>query len=922
MAAPGEGITPAIDPTDQAGPIVDPADRFAGPFTPELVDDLQATMLRVADGARTGAQPPDDLAALDKLAAGVRTETVYIEDGSAASDSDEVVMGPQTLFFRTTTGQDGKPREEELNPTVGQALLDYRRQWSPQDNTETGSSTPSGWTAPKPVGTEPPRGTARTGSGRPTNSKKHAPPTGSGNPKPSTSGASAPETKTSGDGYDGVRDLLTRRHPGKGKPSLLTREEEGELDALAGCVTRTEKTAPSGAPYAEYTLVETDASGNVTETVLPKDVGARLYGHNEAGKKAAEAAAKKGGEQTEPTKPEPAQDSPKASERKKTPEVRKLNHPLRSVAKERTPRGEDRHIDERGLYAVFGGLSETSNAQNATRQAEKAIRDFYAQEEGQPESPAEAAARMKAAFMHTQETLPRDGSGGVSSATVAKVEHIEGKDYLITGSIGNSPIMLWRNGQLTPIGKTQETGTYMADGFGHPHHVDGNEGGFFSVELQPGDMVLLASGGTLSDKQKDRDARSMNLPSQLLREYGDVFTVAALGNGSDAKSAERAAELCCTLGRTGADKSAILLQYGEVMKPRPLDIRSGQGRTFRRTRESFSRTDFSPHAFSGADDARGIYSAYNLLKNADVRSGRSPAEAAQQRARLYLENQPQPRTIEDAMTQLHEAMQRSANATALHGERNDAEGVLTRIIEVNGKPHLVAARAGHGMAAVYRDGTLADAFEGDDLVAHVTRNGHEIAVRALERGDKILITSAGIFGDGDVPRDDAATRRYSENNVSIRDILETEGDPREAAQRFIEEYGQEGRNPDTGAPGRNFREKAAVVIQVGQPDPFATNAERLTPAGPGSTNPALRGPGLLRPTHRADQEASLEAGQEVVGAYIEDDEDVALRGLGKAVHWLRDKRARTARKQATKRSRHASVLPGATPNNNNRKKRP
>jgi hypothetical protein len=226
------------------------------------------------------------------------------------------------------------------------------------------------------------------------------------------------------------------------------------------------------------------------------------------------------------------------------------------------------------------------------------------------------------------------------------------------------------------------------------------------------------------------------------------------------------------------------------------------------------------------------------------------------------------------------------------------------------------------MAAVYRDGTLADAFEGDDLVAHVTRNGHEIAVRALERGDKILITSAGIFGDGDVPRDDAATRRYSRHNVSLREILEAEDDPREAAQRFIEEYGQEGRNPDTGAPGRNFREKAAVVIQVGQPDPFATNAERLTPAGSGSTNPSLRGPGLLRPTHRADQEASIAAGQEVVGAYIEDDEDVALRGLGRAVHWLRDKRARAARNQATKRSRHASVLPGATPNNNNRKKRP
>jgi hypothetical protein len=48
---------------------------------------------------------------------------VYVEDRTATSDGNEIVMEPKTLFFRTTTGQDGKLREEELNPTVGQALM-------------------------------------------------------------------------------------------------------------------------------------------------------------------------------------------------------------------------------------------------------------------------------------------------------------------------------------------------------------------------------------------------------------------------------------------------------------------------------------------------------------------------------------------------------------------------------------------------------------------------------------------------------------------------------------------------------------------------------------------------------------------------------------------------------------------------------
>lgn len=888
MTGPGEGTPPPIDPTDQAAPAISPDELFKGPMTPEAVTKLQDTMDRVAKGAETGNQEPGDIAALDSLAASVKSKTVHVEDVTAKPGSGHIVMKPVTSYFRTVKGPDGESRTEDIDPKIGKALEDYAASRRPQDTPP--KPDPHSDRPPVTHSTPtPPAGSRRTAPGRTTRTPGRE------------TGA------TAGDGYDRVRDMLDRRHPGEGKSSTPSLGEKQELDEIAANVIATKKTTPSGATYTEYTLVGKDASGKTTETPLPKDVGARLHGHNNAANKAA---AKRAREQTKPDASEPKQDQPDTQVSKKTPESRKPTHKLRAFAKENTPRGEDQHINGNDLYAVFGAVSAGANAQKATRKAKQAIGEYYALEVEPPKSRAEAAARMEAAFVYAQEALPRDGSGGVASASVAKVEHIDGKDYLITGGIGNSPIMLWRDGQLVPVGELQEYGGHtpyrgtMADGLGHPDHVHGKDGGFYSIELQPGDMVLLASGGTLSDKSDDIDARTRDLPAQLLREYGDVFTLAATGNGTDAKPAERAAEGCCRLGKEGADKTAILLQYGEVMKPRPLSTRSGGASTFNRTRESFNRANYTPQAFRGSDDARGIYSAYNLLQAAGGQQ--SPAEAAQQRARLYLESQPQPKDLQQAVEQMHVAMGRSSEGTYIYGNRNDAEGVLTRIVEVGGEPYLVAARAGTGMAAVYRRGGLADAFDGDDLVGYVARDGHEVAIRKLERGDKILIASAGVFPDGNVPGDYTEIQAYSRTGLSLQGILGTE-DPRVAAQLFLDAYGQAGTDEQTGQRGPDFREKVAVVIQVDEPDPFTRESEWLYPR-PGNNVPYWRGPGLLRPDQIAAQALSGEMGQ--LPSVERDEDEVALTGLGRAVHWLRAARENKAKRMATKRSKHASVLPG------------
>lgn len=557
MAAPGEGIPPAIDPTDQAGPIVDPADRFAGSFTPELVDELQATMFRVANGARTGAQSLDDLAALDKLAAGVRTETVYVDASSSAAGSDVIPMGERTLFFRTTTGQDGKPREEELNPTVGQALLDYMRQRRPQDNTETGGSTPSGWTAPKPVGTEPPRGTARTGSGRPTNSKKHASPTGSGNPKPSTSGASAPETKTSGDGYDGVRDLLTRRHPGKGKPSLLTREEEGALDALAGCVTKTEKTAPSGAPYAEYTLVEKDASGKKTETVLPKDVGARLYGHNEAGKKASEAAASRSRKRgVAPESPDDAVSSPEAAPKPPRVSLADLlgqyrRGELSAQSKESIAQrlcvnsGEAKRSkiycenqsdellrdDRSGLYAIASGIDHPAARRNGghppypreSADAAIGILEELSNILPEPTTYEEAQLQMQEMMQILRDEVPLRTRNDMSDAmvTIGRVIQLEGRRFFMTVQAGTNEVSMYSNGVRRTISKQQGA----RGSFTHSlARGDASRDEITCDEVLAGDRLLMASDGIIGSN----DFRQKPL---TFEQYNDIYLGRAVRGG-------------------------------------------------------------------------------------------------------------------------------------------------------------------------------------------------------------------------------------------------------------------------------------------------------------------------------------------------------------------------------------------------------
>lgn len=303
----------------------------------------------------------------------------------------------------------------------------------------------------------------------------------------------------------------------------------------------------------------------------------------------------------------------------------------------------------------------------------------------------------------------------------------------------------------------------------------------------------------------------------------------------------------------------------------------------------------------GPVQANHIFGAFNSLQTG-TKSSRSSARAAEESARLFLDER-QPRTLEEAFGNMQEAMQWASCATGRHGERNNAEGVIGQLLEFDGKQYLIAARSGDGSMAIYRDGIVADAFDGTDIPVRFSRSDMdaEFVVRQLSPGDKVMVVSAGMFGDGDVPRH------------GLEDIFAMD-DLNEASQQVLTRYGLE----HVGTA--NFRQKAALMIEVGDVSQ-RTEEENVAfePAGsmvfprPGADRGFLTNEQLLgfeddhtRGERRKQPPTRAERGR-----------SAARLALSQLVTW-HPVRAITwpgkelkAAKQAKTRERHASVLPGA-----------
>ncbi len=634
MTGPGESTPPQIDPTDQAALAMSPDSRFDGPLTPELVADLQGTMDRVAHGAKTGNQAPSDLTALDRLAAGVTSETVYVEDPAASGGSNETVMVPETYYSRTVKGPDGESRTEDIDPKIGKALEDYAASRRPQD------------TPPKP---DPHSDRPPVTHSTPT------PPAGSRRAAPDrTTRTSARETGApADDGYDRVRDMLNRRHPGKGKRSTLSPEEALELDEVAANVIATEITTSSGAKYTEYTLVGKDASGKTTETPLPKDVGARLHGHNEAGKKAAEAANKAAakaarqnqgaaegdtpppedetspfdrlGQYYEITEPEPEDppEPPRVTLADLLDQYRRREiGPRRgeSVANRlcvssgeatRNKNSLDQQTDAMlsdgasGLYAIASGIDHPAAGRHGGRPPHPGVSANTAigvlQELAailpEPTTPEETRLQMQEMMLILRNEVPLRTGNEMSDAmvTIARVVELEGRRFLVTVQAGNNEVSMYSNGVRRTLSRQQGARGSYTHSLGRG---DASRDVITFDEILSGDRVLMATDGIIGSNDYRQKPLSFDA-------YNDIYLGADDGSGRRPNQADGASvagrALRAALEREARDVTAATRARGVPV----IDDMAAIGLAFDTWNTSMDRVAGVDEVFSGR--LRGDY---------------------------------------------------------------------------------------------------------------------------------------------------------------------------------------------------------------------------------------------------------------------------------------------------------------------------
>lgn len=214
-----------------------------------------------------------------------------------------------------------------------------------------------------------------------------------------------------------------------------------------------------------------------------------------------------------PSKPEPqTQTSPEMPPPDEPPEDHESKEKGLRIEvgfAEEALKGEDTIVvnEEMGVFGVFDGLGGMGRGDEASKAAAEALENMYARRARENEYPQDVQTAIDdAKFVLAEARLKASQTGGHTTAVFAKLEKINGKDYLIWANAGDSRMIMRKaDGTIVDISTDQSEGNIVKNQLGPSREGPYDKrtlmplDEFGSIELQPDDRVMLCSDGITGD---------------------------------------------------------------------------------------------------------------------------------------------------------------------------------------------------------------------------------------------------------------------------------------------------------------------------------------------------------------------------------------------------------------------------------------